>query len=85
MNENEAILIADKFTGNISTEEKIKWLATEVVEVGMAYSANEDPERILEELGDCAYLLSHIISRYSALGIEHFISKAAEKMQTRNS
>lgn len=81
--EAEAIMIADRFKGDVSTEDKIKWLATEVVEVGMAYQA-EDEEHLLEELGDCAFLISHILSRYSDKGIIHFITEAAEKMKERN-
>lgn len=83
--EEQALAIADKYKGNITTEEKIKWLATEVVEVGMAFQS-ENEEHLLEELGDCAFLLSHIISRYDKrkLGIIHYITLASEKMVRRN-
>lgn len=78
--EKYALNTANRFKGNVTTEEKIKWLATEVVEVGMAFTTGNEKE-ILEELGDCAFLLSHIISRYDKdkKGIIHYISLAAEK------
>ncbi len=83
--EESALKIANKYKSSVSTEDKIKWLATEVVEVGMAFQSG-DEEHILEELGDCAFLLSHIISRYDKdkLGIIHYISVASEKMAMRN-
>lgn len=83
--EEQALMIADKYKGKVTTEDKIKWLATEVVEVAMAFQSG-DEKHLLEELGDCAFLLSHIISRYDKdkLGIIHYISVASDKMQKRN-
>ena len=80
-----ALATANKYKGKITTEDKIKWLSTEVVEVAMAFQSG-DENHLLEELGDCAFLISHIISRYDKdqKGIIHFISLAAEKMETRN-
>lgn len=83
--EEQALRIANKYKGLVTTEDKIKWLATEVVEVAMAFQSG-DEQHMLDELGDCAFLLSHIISRYDkeGKGIIHFISLAAEKMEMRN-
>ncbi len=83
--EEKALAIANKYKGNITTEDKIKWLATEVVEVAMAFQSGSE-KHTLEELGDCAFLISHIISRYDKenLGIIHYISEASEKMVKRN-
>lgn len=83
--ESQALVVAGKYKGHVTTEDKIKWLATEVVEVAMAFQSG-DEKHLLEELGDCAFLLSHIISRYDKdkKGIIHFISVAAEKMERRN-
>lgn len=83
--ESQALMVANKYKGHITTEDKIKWLATEVVEVAMALQSG-DEKHLLEELGDCAFLLSHIISRYDKdkMGIIHFISTASEKMERRN-
>lgn len=33
MTEKQALKIAEKYVGEISTEDKIKWLSTEVIEV----------------------------------------------------
>jgi NTP pyrophosphatase (non-canonical NTP hydrolase) len=82
MTEKQAIKIADKYVDNISTEDKIKWLSTEIVEVAMAFQSG-DNNHLLEELGDCAFLISHIISRYENSGIINQISKAANKMKLR--
>lgn len=83
--ERASLLIAEKFKGHITTEEKIKWLATEVIEVGMAFQSGKTAH-LLEELGDCAFLISHIISRYDheQNGILHYISEASVKMKKRN-
>jgi len=83
--ESTALIVADKYKGQVTTEDKIKWLATEVVEVAMAFQSG-DEKHLLEELGDCAFLLSHIISRYDKdkKGIIHFISTASEKMERKN-
>ena len=83
--EEIALKTANKYKGLVTTEEKIKWLATEVVEVAMAFQSG-DEQHLLEELGDCAFLLSHIISRYDKdkKGIIHFISLAGEKVERRN-
>lgn len=48
----------------------------------MAFKPGND-NNLLEELGDCAFLLSHIISRYDEKGIVNQISKAANKMKLR--
>ncbi len=83
--EEIALKTANKYKGNITTEDQIKWLATEVVEVAMAFQSG-DEKHLLEELGDCAFLLSHIISKFDTdkKGIIHFISLAGDKMEMRN-
>lgn len=82
MTERESIAIANKYKHNISTEDKIKWLATEVVEVSIAFG-NGDNKNLIEELEDCAFLISHILSRYTDCGIVEHISNAAIKMEKR--
>lgn len=82
MTEKQALKIAEKYVGEISTECKIKWLSTEVIEVAMAFQSGNG-KNLLEELGDCAFLISHIISRFDDKGIVNQISKAADKMKLR--
>lgn len=44
MTEKQALKIAEKYVGEISTEDKIKWLSTEVIEVanGLAMMSSRD-------------------------------------------
>ena len=83
--EEQALLVANQYKGDISTDAKLKWLAGEVVELSIAI-ANGDKKNVIEEIGDCAFLLSHILQRYDDddLGIITTIVKASLKMERRN-
>ena len=62
--EYQAIAIADKYYSKVTDHQQIKHLATEVVELQQAIS-NKDEKNIEEEIGDCLYILLHILSRHN--------------------
>lgn len=80
--ERKALEIANKYLPNILTERMIKKLGEEVTELAMAVGAN-DQHGIIEEIGDCAYILSHMLSKYSDKGLIVAIVKASEKLERR--
>ncbi len=82
--EKEALKIANKYRGNVTEQDRVKWLAGEVTELARAIDAGNIND-IRDEIGDCAFLLLHISSRYTKLGLAYLIGKAAIKMENRNS
>lgn len=80
--EEQALSVAKKYVDEITEEEKVKHLATEVVELGMAI-AKGDKKNIAEEIGDCAFLLLHIASKNGESGLTNPILRASRKMESR--
>ena len=82
--ENQALLIANKYNEEITNEEMVKHLATEVVELAIALEKG-DKANIKEEVGDCLFLLLHIISRHDELkeSLSSLCVMASEKMEMR--
>ena len=82
--ENIALIIAEKYKGHLSDQDKVKHLAGEVTELARALESG-NADKIFEEIGDCAFLLSHILSRHSKkkFGIIHCITIASQKMERR--
>jgi len=83
--EYRALTIARRHKGHVSVEKKMKWLAGEMAELSMAI-AQGDAEAIKEEIGDCAFILSHILSMYDEgrWGIVKAIVDASDKMESRH-
>lgn len=83
--EHQALVIANKYKGHVSDEEKVKHLATEVIELARALEKG-DEENIREEIGDCAFLLLHLLDRHDPkkIGIITAIVKASDKMERRH-
>lgn len=82
--ENIALKIADKYKGHLTDQDRVKHLAGEVTELARAIES-ENIDDILDEIGDCAFLLSHILSRYDKkYGIIRRITEASEKMEKRH-
>lgn len=82
--ENIAIKIAEKYKGHLSDKDMIKQLAVEVIELASVLESGTSYD-IFEEIGDCALLLSHILSRHNKknLDIIHCITIASGKMKRR--
>jgi NTP pyrophosphatase (non-canonical NTP hydrolase) len=81
----EAIMVANEFAGHYTPEQKVKKLAEEVVELGMAIRAN-DLENMQEEIGDCVYILLHLAyQKFETVQFDGYIKAAMEKMIRRNS
>jgi NTP pyrophosphatase (non-canonical NTP hydrolase) len=83
--EKQALAIAEKYKSNVSDEQKVKHLATEVMELGYAL-VKDNKANILEEIGDCAFLLLHILSQHnpSKTSLSNLCVMASEKMELRN-
>ncbi len=88
--EIEALKIADKYKGKLSDIDKVKKLGEELVELAIAIQENND-ENIQEEIGDCVFLLLHILSRHNKskhsninLGLVDVVLRASDKMEIRN-
>ncbi len=80
---HEAIMVAEKYAGEYTLEDKIKWLGEEFGELAMAIGAN-DTENIKEEIGDCVYLLLHIAyKKFGTVGFDSYLKSAMEKMLRR--
>lgn len=79
--EKAAIQIADEYVGHINLVEKVKYLGTEYAELCMAIQEG-NVQHIEEEIGDIAYILLHVASKYDR-GLAELIDRAAEKMVIR--
>lgn len=85
--EEMALATAEKYVSSLSDSDKVKKLAEEVLELAIALDKN-DEVNIREEIGDCAFILSHILSRHDTKnggGIITQILIASGKMETRAS
>lgn len=60
--EINALIIANKYLPNINIEKMIKKLGEEVAELALGIG-KDDKININEEIGDCAYILLHILSK----------------------
>jgi len=82
--ENQAIAVAEKYRGDVSDQDRVKWLAGEVTELARAIE-NNDQQNIQEEIADCAYILCHLLSRHDPQeqSIVQLIVWASEKMLLR--
>lgn len=82
--EHQAVATANRYKGDISDEDKVKHLATEVIELGYAL-AHEDETNIREEIGDCLYLLLHILSRHNPekFSMTTMVLLASDKMERK--
>ena len=80
--EQKALNIANKHLPNTLTERMVQKLGEEVMELAMAVGAN-DHYGVIEEIGDCAYILSHLLSKYSDKGLIVAIVRASKKLETR--
>jgi len=80
----QALAIANKYAAGFNDEAKVKHLATEVVELALGLE-KKDQANIQEEIGDCLFLLLHILSRHNPknLSLYDLIEVAAKKMETR--
>ncbi len=85
--EKQAIAIANLYFPNITDEQQVKKLGEELVELAIAIERKDDVN-IYEELGDCAYILLHILSRckheFAKDGLVNAILAAANKVEYRN-
>lgn len=78
-------MVAEKYAGEYTFEDKVKWLGEEVVELAMAIGA-DDTENIKEEIGDCVYLLLHLAyQKFGTVGFDSYLKTAMEKMIRRKS
>lgn len=84
INVGKHVNIAERYTGNCSNAKKIQKLGEEVVELAMGI-ALEDQENIEEELGDCLFILIHLMRRLTDYSTEELLEKASSKMVRRNS
>lgn len=84
--ENQALSVANKFLPDITEEQMIKKLGEEIIELAIAIE-RKDEINIREEIGDCAYILLHILSKHDKNneGIVNRIVCASEKLATRMS
>ena len=83
--EQQAILIAEKYKGHVTDIEKVKHLAGEVVEL-MDAIVRGDKKEITGEIGDCAFLLSHLLYRHGeGQGLISEVTTASIKMERRES
>jgi phosphoribosyl-ATP pyrophosphohydrolase len=83
--ENQAMAVINKYVPKgVTTEMMVKKLGEELVELAIAIE-RKDERNIREEIGDCAFILLHILSKHDAdnEGIINRIVSAAQKMETR--
>lgn len=81
--EREALDILNKYLPNVTEEQMIKKLGEELVELSMAIGKN-DRVNVLEETGDCLFILFHILSKYkNDASLGYSLSMAAQKLETR--
>lgn len=82
-NEREARDILDKYLPNVTEEQMVKKLGEELVELSMAIGKN-DRVNILEETGDCLFILFHILCKYKTdASLGNSIVLAAQKLERR--
>ena len=83
--EVHAIIIADRYKGDISDEKKLHKLGEEMMELAVAFGKN-DKENINEEIGDVAFVLLHFAKRMNPnKSLLQYIEEAAEKMELKYS
>lgn len=83
--EIQAILIANKYHGNVSEIKKLKKLGeefTEFIEAVLVKGENE----MIEEAGDMCYLILHILSsriNHDEINLIKFVMMASDKLEMR--
>lgn len=82
--ENQALTALNRILPNATPEKMVKKLGEELVELAIAVERKNEKE-IREEIGDCAFILLHILSKYDSEkeGLINRILSAANKMETR--
>lgn len=81
-----AILIAEKYTGQDSIEDKIKKLGEEVAEFTIAALTSENPDEVFDEGSDVLFVMMHIASKkipLDRLDMSKMIKHASEKLKSR--
>jgi len=84
--ETLAVMVADKYVGDLKTIDKLKKLGEELVEFTEAVLKGNE-ENIKEEAGDMCFIILHICHQLindNEVNIMDFISVAADKMERRN-
>ncbi len=82
--EQNALNAVEKVFPYTTDEKRMKKLSEEVIELAMALQEGNE-QKIKDEIGDVAFVLIHILSRYDKekLGIIHRITVAQTKMEQR--
>lgn len=82
--EENALRAIEKVWPYTTDEKRMKKLGEEIIELAMALQKG-DEKHIREEIGDVAFVLIHILSKYDSqkLGIIHYITMAQIKMEQR--
>lgn len=75
---------AERYYPYLSDKQKLSKLAEEVTELNLAV-AKHDPENIREEIGDCLYVMLHILHQkgFPDVGVNDLLKEAHDKLIER--
>ncbi len=82
--ENQALATLKRWLPNVTEEQIVKKLGEEVAELALAVGKG-DKQNIKEEIGDCVFILFHLLNRTHPdnTGIVTSIVTASEKLETK--
>lgn len=80
--EEQALATIKEHFPNVEPYEMVKKLGEKLVELAMAVQSGLEDD-VKEEIGDCAYILLHLLSKCENQGLITEIVKASEKLERR--